>query len=263
MGRCGLSRAGARDSVSPPGEQTSCIVPAFDAEGYIGDAIESILRQTCPPNEVLVVDDGSTDGTATVVESFGASVILLRRPHRGGAAAKNAALEIARGPYIAFLDADDVWVRDKLARQFARCRAQPSIDLCFTAYDNFWIPELAEEAEQYRERKLSHTSTGWSLSTLLTRLSAFDRFGRFAESETENYHNLLWALGAAAQGAVVDMLPEVLMHRRLHHSNVSRNWSIDGKFVDLVKAWRDYRKGAPREHGGGVPRSGDAHPAPE
>jgi glycosyltransferase involved in cell wall biosynthesis len=263
VGKREVSRDGARDSAIPFGEQTSCIVPAFDAEHYVGDAIESILRQTCPPSEVLVVDDGSTDGTATVVESFGASVILLRCPHRGGAAAKNAALGIARGPYIAFLDADDVWVRDKLERQLARCGAQPSIDLSFTAYDNFWIPELAEEAEQYRERKLSLASTGWSLSTLLTRLSSFDRFGRFAEAETENYHNLLWALGAAAQGAVVDMLPEVLMHRRLHHSNVSRSWSVDEKFVDLVKAWRDCRTGAPRGHGDESPRGGGGHPAPE
>lgn len=263
MGKRGLSRDGVRGSVIPPGEQTSCIVPAFNAEHYIGDAIESILRQTCPPSEVLVVDDGSTDGTATVVESFGASVILLRRPHRGGAAAKNAALEIARGPYIAFLDADDVWVRDKLARQLARYGAQPSIDLCFTAYDNFWIPELAEEAKQYRERKLSLTSTGWSLSTLLTRLSSFDRFGRFAEAETENYHNLLWALGAAAQGAVVDVLPEVLMHRRLHHSNVSRNWLIGERFVDLVKAWRDYRTSAARGHGDESPRGRGSHLSPE
>jgi glycosyltransferase involved in cell wall biosynthesis len=261
VGRCGLSRDGACASADSAGQQVSCIVPVFNAEHYIGDAIESILRQTCPPGEVLVVDDGSTDGTATVVESFGASVILLRRPHRGGAAAKNAALEIVRGPYIAFLDADDVWVRDKLARQLARCCAQPSIDLSFTAYDNFWIPELAEEAGQYRERKLSLPSTGWSLSTLLTRISSFDRFGRFAESEAENYYNLLWALGAASQGAVVDVLPEVLMHRRLHHSNVSRSWSIDEKFVDLVKTWRDYRKSAPREHGGESSRGGDTHPS--
>jgi glycosyltransferase involved in cell wall biosynthesis len=261
VGRCSLSRARSRDSGDDSGERVSCIIPAYNAERYVGDAIESILRQTRPPNEVLVVDDGSTDGTAGVVESFGPSAILLRRPHRGGAAAKNAALEAARGPYVAFLDADDIWVHDKLARQLAQCLARPSIDLCFTAYDNFWIPELAEEVEQYRGRKLSLPSTGWSLSTLLTRLSAFDRFGRFAETDKEHYHNLHWALRAAGQGAGVELLPEILMHRRLHHSNTSRSWSFDEEFVDLVKAWRDYRRRASPQEGGEPCRGEDAPPA--
>jgi glycosyltransferase involved in cell wall biosynthesis len=240
---------GRHGPVSGTDVEVSSIIPVFNAAAYVGDAVESILQQTHPPSEVLVVDDGSTDETASIVEAFGPRVTLLSRPHGGAARAKNAALEVARGPYVAFLDADDVWARDKLARQLAHCATRPDIDLCFTAYDNFWISELADEAVQYSESKLSQASNGWSVSTLLTRLSVFGRFGPFAApgEASETYHNLLWALNAAAQGAVVDVLPDVLMHRRLHHTNVSRSWAVDDQFIALVKAWRDYQKRAGRD----------------
>jgi glycosyltransferase involved in cell wall biosynthesis len=263
VGKHGLTRGGVRRPLRDADVQVSCIIPAFNAAAYVGAAVESILQQTHPPREVLVVDDGSTDKTASVVEAFGPRVTLLSRPHGGAAGAKNAALEVARGPYVAFLDADDVWVRDKLARQLAHCATRPDIDLCFTAYDNFWISELADEAVQYSESKLSQTSNGWSVSTLLTRLSVFGRFGLFAApgEAGEKYHNLLWALNAAALGAVVDVLPDVLMHRRLHHTNVSRSWAIDDQFIALVKAWRDYQKRAGKD---GKPFGGDdADPALE
>ena len=263
MGRQDLTPGGVRGPLRAADVEVSCIIPAFNAAAYLGDAVESALRQTHPPSEVLVVDDGSADNTASILEAFGQRVTLLSRPHGGAAGAKNAALEVARGPYVAFLDADDVWVRDKLARQLAHCATRPDVDLCYTAYDNFWISELADEAVQYSESKLSQTSNGWSVSTLLTRLAVFGRFGRFAATgeAREKYHNLLWALNAAAQGAVVDVLPDVLMHRRLHHTNVSRSWAVDDQFIALVKAWRDYQRRAGQD--GEQFRGNDAGPVLE
>ena len=79
------------------------------------------------------------------------------------------------------------------------------------------------------------------MSTLLTRRDVFDRFGYFKETDTRRHLNLIWALGAARQGAIVDVLPDVLMSRRLHHGNMSRGWAIDEDFFKVLKAWRDYR----------------------
>lgn len=89
----------------------SVIIPAYNAEPLLGRAIESALDQELRPREVIVIDDGSTDGTADVARSFGDRIVFLRQPNQGQGAARNAGLQVAAGRFIAFLDADDYWDR--------------------------------------------------------------------------------------------------------------------------------------------------------
>src|SRR5271170_55064 len=96
-----------------------------DCERYIGDAIESVLAQTYPPFEVIVVDNGSKDGSRAVCERFGAEVKLLDEPVPSAARARNTGVRAAAGEFIAFLDADDLWHAHKLARQMEIFAAQP------------------------------------------------------------------------------------------------------------------------------------------
>lgn len=220
----------------------SCIIPAFNAESFVGEAIESVLAQTYSAVEIVVVDDGSTDRTADVVRSYGPTVNCIVRPHRGAGAAKNDGVDGARGEWTAFLDADDLWHPDKLTRQVARLALRPEIDLSFTQYQNFWSEEIAEEERRYQGHPFSRPASGWSISTLLARRDVFERFGCFEEDVAEKHQSLLWALRAAEQGAVVDVMPEILMRRRLHSGNLSRRWTINDEFFELVKAWRDYRR---------------------
>ncbi len=109
----------------------SVIIPAYNAERYIADAIESALGQTLPPYEIIVVDDGSTDGTADVVRRYGEPVRLLLQRNRGPAAARNRGLMEARGEFVAFLDADDVWTRRNLELQVAALTASPRACLSY------------------------------------------------------------------------------------------------------------------------------------
>lgn len=95
----------------------TAVIPAYNAEKYIGRAIDSILRQTHPVDEILVVDDGSTDNTADVVRSYGDKVKLLSQENGGVSAARNAGIQAAAGDWIAFLDADDEWLPEKTALQ--------------------------------------------------------------------------------------------------------------------------------------------------
>lgn len=88
----------------------SVVIPAYNAEATLRDALDSVLDQTRPPDEVIVVDDGSTDRTPQVAESYGNRVRLLRQPNRGEAGARNTGVLAARGELIAFLDADDTWL---------------------------------------------------------------------------------------------------------------------------------------------------------
>lgn len=101
----------------------SVIIPAFNAEKFLRETLESALGQTVPPLEVIVVDDGSTDGTVALVERFRGAVRLLRQANGGVARARNAGAAQAKGEWLAFLDADDVWLPGKLERQMASADA--------------------------------------------------------------------------------------------------------------------------------------------
>ncbi len=95
----------------------SAVIPAYNAKAVVGRAIESVLAQSRPADEIIVVDDGSTDATADTVRAFGEKVIIIRRENGGASAARNAGIERASGDWIAFLDADDEWTPDRLGLQ--------------------------------------------------------------------------------------------------------------------------------------------------
>src|SRR5580698_6296143 len=95
----------------------SVVIPVRNGVRYLGEAIESVLVQGRRDTEIIVVDNGSTDGSRSVAESFGPAVRVIDEPQRGAAHARNSGVRLARGEYLAFLDADDLWVTGKLERQ--------------------------------------------------------------------------------------------------------------------------------------------------
>lgn len=97
----------------------SVVIPCDNGERYVGEAIQSILRQSRPPDEVLVVDDGSTDASAKVAGAFGSLVRVLSQDNRGESVARNRGIDESTGDWIAFCDADDLWAPTKLAEQLA------------------------------------------------------------------------------------------------------------------------------------------------
>ncbi|HEY3305032.1 MAG TPA: glycosyltransferase family A protein [Candidatus Binatia bacterium] len=218
----------------------SCIVPVFNGERYLRETLDSILAQTYRPLEVIVVDDGSTDGTAAVVTQYGARVRYLSQPNSGPATARNLGLVAALGEFTAFLDADDLWHPEKIARQITRFHKRPEIELCFTGFKNFWMPELAEEESRYQGHPLAGPQSAWSICTLLARRVAFEKFGNFHDGARE-FENMTWFLRAVEQGAVIDVLSDLLMYRRLHPNNISRQYGMNG-FFPVLKAWRDYQR---------------------
>src|SRR5215475_2242760 len=103
----------------------SCIVPVYNGEKYLAEAIETIVQQSYRPLEIIIADDGSTDGTAKVAERYSNLLRYLRQDNAGTAAARNLGLSAAVGEFVAFLDADDLWHPEKLARQMGRFEARP------------------------------------------------------------------------------------------------------------------------------------------
>src|SRR2546425_8625651 len=160
-------------------ELVSCIVPVFNGEHYLREALESILQQTYRPLEIIVIDDGSTDNSAVVVASYGEQIIYLRQVNSGPAAARNRGLQEARGEFIAFLDQDDLWHPEKLARQMARFKTQPELVLCITYAQDFWVPELQEEAARLGNHRYAQPQAGFLLQALLARRPLFETGGHF------------------------------------------------------------------------------------
>ncbi len=95
----------------------SVVIPCYNAAKYLGEAVDSVLRQTCQPLEILVIDDGSTDGSGTLAESYGPPVRVIRQANQGQSAARNRGICEARGEWLALLDADDLWEPEKLRLQ--------------------------------------------------------------------------------------------------------------------------------------------------
>src|SRR5207253_2812039 len=105
----------------------STVIPAYRASRTIGRAVDSLLSQTRPPDEIVIVDDGSPDDLAAAVKPYGDRVQLLRKVNGGAASARNLGIESARGDLIGFLDADDYWEPSKLERQLDILQRHPNI----------------------------------------------------------------------------------------------------------------------------------------
>ena len=112
----------------------SAIIPVYNGAPFIADAIDSVLRQTYPHVECVVVDDGSTDATPEILRSYGGRVTVVTQPNCGVSAARNAGVAAGRGVLLAFLDADDIWLPEKLDRQVAVALANPRVGLVYSGF---------------------------------------------------------------------------------------------------------------------------------
>jgi len=225
------------------GRLLTCIVPCFEGERYLARALESIVAQTHRPLEIIVVDDGSTDGSSKVVEGFGDRVRYHRQENRGPAAACNTGLGLATGDLVAFLEQDDLWIPDKAARQLRELEADPGLGFCVGLIQNFWIPELAHDAERYRDLPVMQPVPGYVVQTLMARRQVFEQVGLFDESLPLAFASD-WFLRAAEAGVSGRLLPEALTRRRLHQRNYSRLHRAESReqFLFVVKAALDRRR---------------------
>lgn len=227
----------------------SCIVPVFNGERYLREALDSILAQTYRPLEVIVIDDGSTDGTPRIVAGYGPEIRYLFQPNAGPAAARNLGLRAARGELIAFLDADDLWHPEKLARQVARLQARPERDLCIVHVQNFWDAPPGEEAERFRDHRSAQAQPGYTCQSLLARRALFETVGEFNPAFLVS-DDIDWFARALDRGAVIEVLPDVLVRRRLHHTNLTSSSPLRFRegALHVLKATLDRRR---REQGTG------------
>lgn len=139
-------------------QSISVVIPARNASATLGRAIDSVLAQTLPPHEIIVVDDGSTDETSTVASAFAAVKLIRLNEARGAAAARNTGIRAAQGEWVAFLDADDEWLAEKLRMQAARI--EPGQSMAFCASEEFG-PDGSSLGDTFRGRPVCASADAW------------------------------------------------------------------------------------------------------
>jgi len=220
----------------------SVLIGAYNAEQYLGEAIESAFAQTYVPLEVVVVDDGSTDGSGDVTRAYGDRVVVARQDNAGNGSARNHAVRLATGELFAFLDADDRFVPEKLEWQWSELERDPSVDLVFGHVQEFVSPELTEE-QRASVRAPQPDPSPWSAPNLmLIRREAFERVGPFSESLRVGV-TVDWYARSVEAGLRSVMLPRVVLERRLHLTNNGlREAASRTQYAHVLKAALDRRR---------------------
>jgi glycosyltransferase involved in cell wall biosynthesis len=217
----------------------SVIIPVYNRERYLAEAIESVLAQTYPAIELIVVDDGSTDRSAEMAQRY--PLTYHFQPNGGMSAARNAGVALATGQFLAFLDSDDIWVADKLSKQMAAFEADPTLEAVFGYAQNFYSPEL-DEAFRQRIRCPEQPIAAHTAPGMLIEKSAFWRIGLF-DTNLKTTADVSWYVFASEQQLRQTTLPDVVFHRRLHETNNGIVENDRGKErLSLLKAKLDRQR---------------------
>jgi len=203
----------------------SVIIPAFNAERYLAMAIESVLQQTYRPIEIIVVDDGSTDGTANLLRRYGSQVHVVTQANTGLAGARNSGLRHARGEFIAFLDADDAWQPAKIERQVALLRERSEYVLVHTRREGMdeagralTIPPLPPlEGSCLTALAARNVIT---ISSVLVRASLLSGLSFATGMQGVEDWDLMLTLAPKGPFAYI---PDPLLRYRIHANNMSKS----------------------------------------
>jgi glycosyltransferase involved in cell wall biosynthesis len=219
--------------------RVSAIVAVRDGERYITEALESIVGQSTPPGEVIVVDDGSTDATQAALELYTGRIRVVRQEPQGVAAALNRGIATSTGELLAFLDADDVWGPNSLECRLTRLAAPDEPEAVFGRIAQFVSPELGTAATG-RFRFDPEPARVTMFQTMLIRRAAFDRVGPLATDYVAGA-NIDWMSRARAARLRAADVPEVVARRRIHGSNLGIT-QRERKVVDLLQIVRAHRR---------------------
>lgn len=242
----------------------SVVIPAYNVAEFIGDALNSVKAQDIQDLQIIVVDDGSSDGTADRVAAEHPDVELIRKANGGAATARNRGITAARGDYLAFLDADDIWLPGKLAAQWHHLQAHPDIHLVCTGFERWQqtasgryppLEPLIAEAAAIPDTELDPDRSGWVYhqllldchvwtSTVMLRRVILEQIGTFDESLRLGQDYDFWL--RAARVTPIHMLRRPMALYRQHPGSATvRGASINYGAKILTRAVKQWGYSSP------------------
>lgn len=217
----------------------SVIMPAYNAQATLADSVRSVLEQTHPHLELLIINDCSTDNTSQLMQELSredARIRLIQCEANGGVArARNAGIELAQGQYIAFLDSDDLWLPEKLEKQLELMRATNTL-VCTSAYYRFREPGQWLSTSSPPQQTSYHQLLQGNVIGNLTGLYDCHALGKFYQQPIRHEDYLMW-LEVTRKAGTVCAVPEPLAAYRVGHASLSSN-----KFKSVQWTWEIYRK---------------------
>lgn len=209
------------------------MMPCYNSEIYLPDTLDS-LRAQGMEFQLIVVNDRCTDKSVEVIKGRWPSAVIVEGEKRGIGSALNLALPHAEGEYLAWIDADDLWMPGKLQRQFEAMKEHPEWDGCFVAVEQFYhspLPGKEPPAAQGRHR-----------GSLLIKRSSFERVGPFRE-DIKIAEFIDWCARAQQTGLLLGELDEVYYRRRIHDTNTMKEPNLDRRdYLKVLKAHLDRKR---------------------
>ena len=220
----------------------SIILPVYNTEKYVAASVQSILDQTYKNLEILCINDGSTDGSLGILKNFGEKIILIDCAQNAGiAAARNAGLKIAKGDFIALMDADDLWEPEKIETQLKQFQENPSLDISFSYMKCFISPDLPDDVKAIRHCP-AEPMPGQVSATALIKTDSFWKVGLF-DPKWRVGEFIDWMAKANELGLVHATLSDAFLLRRIHETNTGiteRPARTD--YLKIVKAALDRKR---------------------
>lgn len=227
----------------------SVVIPVYNGQAFIRQALECVFRQDYPAHQVIVVDDGSTDDTPKILESYRGRILAVRQANAGASKARNTALAHVTGDHVAFLDADDIWLRSKLARFAKAFEGHPEVGAVFGNYVvrvDIFGNRLVRHYSGLRTRErlnfdaplrmdpfealLVENFTGTPSAAALKK-SVIDQVGLFSNDHRPSEDYEYWLRCSAVTRFM--LLSEITMYKRTHGANLS---------LDRIRIGRSHRK---------------------
>ena len=196
----------------------SVVIPVFNAEAFLAETVASIFAQDYRPLEVIVVDDGSTDGSLAVAERLRPAIRVIRQPNAGPSAARNRGIEMAQGRYLAFSDADDLWAPGRLLRQHGVLQREPRLDMVLGLTRIYYQP--GSGAHEARFNSDEEAVPLFSFGAGLFRRSLFERVGLLSE-DLRNAEDADWFMRAREKGAEWLIENSIAQTYRRHGANMT------------------------------------------
>lgn len=207
------------------------IIPVYNREKYIRETIESILEQSWQNINIVLVDDGSTDASREIINEFTnkhSNIQLISKEHNSGISdTSNIGLHHTTAEYIAFLDSDDLWDKEKLFKQMQYLKMNDSVDICFT---------LVKEFDHNPTKNLARKETfkGYHKSAMLCRSYIFKEIGEF-DTNLAVGEFIDWLSRCSAKQIQFGMLEEILTYRRVHESNFTKKIKAS-EYLEVIRA---------------------------